>query len=405
MATKKKLTTYDWKGVNRRGEKVHGSQEAKSIAILKAELRKQGIITKTVTPKRQSLFSKKSKKITAQDIAVFSRQLATMMQAGIPIISSFEIVGKGQTNENMKKLVESIKNGVESGDTLSDSLKKHPKYFNALFCNLIEAGESSGSLEIMLNNIASYQEKTESIKKKIKKALFYPIAVLAIAVLVSAGLLIYVVPQFETVFEGFGADLPAVTRFVIDLSEFMQAYWYIIFGGVGAIIYAFIYSKNKYSSVAQAIDRISLKIPVIGAILESAAIARFSRTLSITFSAGMPLVDALHCVAGATGNIIFEEATNTIKDEVSTGQQMQMAMQASGLFPLMVIQMVAIGEESGNLEAMLNRIADFYEEEVDNAVDGLSSLIEPMIMAILGVLVGGLVISMYLPIFKLGSVV
>lgn len=405
MTNKKKLTTFTWKGVNRRGEVAQGIQEGKSVAVIKAELRKQGIITKSVVKKRESLFSKSSKKINSQDITIFSRQLATMMQAGIPIISSFDIVAKGQTNDNMKKLIESIKNSVEAGDTLADSLKKHPQHFNPLFCNLIDAGEKSGSLETMLNNIASYQEKTESIKKKIKKALFYPVAVLVIAALVSAGLLIYVVPQFESVFAGFGADLPAVTRFVIDLSEFMQSYWYIIFGGVGGAVYAFGYFKKTSKPFAHALDRLSLKMPVLGVILENAAIARFSRTLSITFAAGMPLVDALDCVAGATGNILFEIATKKVKDEVSTGQQMQIAMRASGLFPTMVIQMIAIGEESGNLETMLNKVADFYEEEVDNAVDGLSSLLEPIIMAILGVLVGGLVIAMYMPIFKLGTVV
>lgn len=406
MANKKQnLTSYTWKGVNKRGEIVHGVQDAKSVAVVKADLRKQGIVTKTIVKKREPFFSKKSKKITAEDITIFSRQLATMMQAGIPIISSFDIVAKGQTNEKMRHLIEEIKTSVEGGETLADSLKKHPLYFNALFCNLIDAGERSGSLELMLNNIASYQEKTESIKKKIKKALFYPVAVLVIACLVSAGLLIYVVPQFESVFAGFGADLPAVTRFVIDLSEFMQSYWYIIFGSIGGAIYTFMHFKKTSITFAHALDRISLKVPVIGNILENAAIARFSRTLSITFAAGMPLVDALQCVSGATGNILFQKATEKIRDEVSTGQQMQIALKASGLFPTMVIQMIAIGEESGNLEAMLNKVADFYEEEVDNAVDSLSSLLEPIIMAILGILVGGLVVAMYMPIFKLGTVV
>lgn len=401
-STKKKLTTFSWKGVNKRGEVVRGEKDAASITEIKADLRKQGIITKSVVKKRESLFGKK---ITAQDITVFSRQLATMMEAGIPLIASFEIVAKGQTNEKMQQLIESVKLGVESGDTLAESLKKHPLYFNELFCNLIDAGEQSGSLELMLNNVASYQEKTQSIKKKIKKALTYPIAILAIAMLVSAGLLIYVVPQFESVFKGFGADLPAPTRMVIDLSEFMQAYWYMIFGSMGAAIYAFIHFKKTSLSFAHTVDKISLKLPIVGAILENAAIARFSRTLSITFAAGMPLVDALKCVAGATGNILFQKATNKIREEVSTGQQMQLAMTDSGLFPSMVIQMVAIGEESGAIEGMLNKVADFYEEEVDNAVDNLSALLEPAIMAILGVMVGGLVISMYLPIFKLGAVV
>jgi type IV pilus assembly protein PilC len=405
MATNKELTTFEWQGVNRRGEVVKGVQDAKSIAVVKADLRKQGIIAKKVLKKRESLFSKSSKKITSEDITVFSRQMATMMQAGIPLISSFDIVGKGQTNEKMQKLIESVKLNVEAGGTLAESLRKHPQYFNELFGNLVDAGEQSGSLEQMLDSIATYQEKTESIKKKIKKALFYPIAVLVIAVLVSAGLLIYVVPQFESVFAGFGADLPALTRMVIDLSEFMQAYWHYIFGSVGLIIFGFIYLKKNYIGFAHAIDRLSLKFPIIGGILENAAIARFARTLSITFAAGMPLVDALKCVAGATGNILFQQATNTIREEVSTGQQMQLAMINTNMFPVMVTQMVSIGEESGNLESMLNKVADFYEEEVDNAVDALSSLIEPMIMAVLGVMVGGLVVAMYLPIFKLGAVV
>lgn len=401
----KDLTLFEWQGTNRRGEIVKGVQEARSIALVKAELRKQGIITKKIQIKREPFFSKKSKKIGSEDITVFSRQLATMMQAGIPLISSFDIVAKGQTNEKMRKLIEAVKHNVEGGSTLAESLSKHPEHFNELFCNLVEAGEQSGSLEQMLDNIATYKEKTESIKKKIKKALFYPIAVLIIAILVSAGLLIYVVPQFETVFAGFGADLPAVTRFVIDLSEFMQSYWYILFGALGGGVYAFIYFKKTSAQFAHTLDRLSLKMPVIGEILQNAAIARFSRTLAITFAAGMPLVDALKCVAGATGNVLYAEATKKIREEVSTGQQMQLAMVNTGLFPTMVVQMVAIGEESGKLESMLNKVADFYEEEVDNAVDALSSLLEPIIMAILGILVGGLVVAMYMPIFKLGTII
>jgi type IV pilus assembly protein PilC len=331
--------------------------------------------------------------------------MSTMMESGIPLIQSFDIVAKGQVNEKMTNLILEIKTSVESGLTLAESLKKHPDYFNDLYCNLIDAGEQSGALEIMLDNLASYKEKVESIKKKIKKALFYPIAVLIIAFLVSAALLIFVVPQFEELFKGFGADLPGLTRVVIDMSEFFQAYWYLIFGILVGLGWGFIYLKKNSTAFAYQLDKFSLKFPIIGQILQKAAIARFSRTLSITFAAGMPLVDALKSVSGATGNILYADATRQIKEEVSTGQQMQFAMKKTNLFPNMVIQMIAIGEESGSLESMLLKVADFYEEEVDAAVDALSSLLEPLIMAVLGVMVGGLVVAMYMPIFKLGAVV
>lgn len=405
MATKEKLTTFTWQGVNRRGEIIKGQQEAKSIAVIKADLRKQGIIPKKVLKKREKFFTGRSKKIAPEDITVFSRQMATMIQSGIPMIQSFDIVAKGQDNERMSKLIETIKLDVESGSTLAESLAKHPEYFNDLYCSLVDAGEQSGSLETMLDNVATYKEKIDSIKKKIKKAMFYPIAVLVVAFIVCAGLLIYVVPQFEDLFKGFGADLPALTRMVIDMSEFMQAYWYIVFGILGGMIFGFKYAKTHSKTFCYNLDKISLRFPVIGVILQNAALARFARTLSITFAAGMPLVDALKSVAGATGNILYHDATIKIRDEVSTGQQMQQAMSATGLFPNMVVQMVAIGEESGSLESMLAKVADYYEEEVDNAVDALSSLLEPIIMAILGILVGGLVVAMYLPIFKMGAVV
>jgi type IV pilus assembly protein PilC len=406
MADKKDaLTAYAWSGVNKRGEKVSGVQDARSTAILKADLRKQGIMVKKVAKKTKPLFSKRSKKIQPQDIAVFTRQMSTMMESGIPLIQSFDIVAKGQVNEKMTNLILEIKTSVESGLTLAESLKKHPDYFNDLYCNLIDAGEQSGALEIMLDNLASYKEKVESIKKKIKKALFYPIAVLIIAFLVSAALLIFVVPQFEELFKGFGADLPGLTRVVIDMSEFFQAYWYLIFGILVGLGWGFIYLKKNSTAFAYQLDKFSLKFPIIGQILQKAAIARFSRTLSITFAAGMPLVDALKSVSGATGNILYADATRQIKEEVSTGQQMQFAMKKTNLFPNMVIQMIAIGEESGSLESMLLKVADFYEEEVDAAVDALSSLLEPLIMAVLGVMVGGLVVAMYMPIFKLGAVV
>lgn len=399
------MTTFQYEGINRAGEKTKGEIDARSLAIAKADLRRQGIITKKVIKKRKPLFDRKNKKITQGDITVFSRQLATMIEAGIPLVQAFDIVAKGQSNKRVQELINTIKNDIETGLTLAESLAKHPAYFNDLFCNLVDAGEKSGSLEVMLNKVATYKEKIETIKKKIKKALTYPIAVMVIAFLVTAGLLIFVVPQFESLFQGFGADLPAMTRMVIQLSEAFQSYWYIIFGVLAAAVYAFIYAKNHSANFAEGLDRVMLKFPVIGPILEKAAIARFSRTLSITFAAGLPLVDALKSVAGATGNILFAKATDKIREEVSTGQQMQLAMENTHMFPNMVVQMVAIGEESGALEQMLSKVADFYEEEVDNAVDSLSSLLEPLIMAILGILVGGLVVAMYLPIFKLGSVV
>lgn len=402
---KNDIITYQWEGVNKAGEKVNGIIDARSLAIAKADLRKQGIITKKVVKKRKPFFDKKNKKITQGDITIFSRQLATMIEAGIPLIQSFDIVAKGQSNQKMRDLIDTVKRDVETGLTLAESLQKHPAFFNELFCNLVDAGEKSGSLEIMLDKVATYKEKIETIKKKIKKALTYPMAVLVVAFLVTTALMIFVVPQFESLFEGFGADLPAMTRMVVDMSEFFQSYWYIMFGAIAGAIYAFIYFKNHSPQFAHSIDRAMLKFPVVGPILEKAAIARFTRTLSITFAAGLPLVEALKSVSGATGNILYAKATEKIREEVSTGQQMQVAMDNTQLFPNMVIQMVAIGEESGALEQMLGKVADFYEEEVDNAVDALSSLLEPIIMSILGVLVGGLVVAMYLPIFKLGSAV
>lgn len=399
------VITFHYEGINRSGQKMIGDIQAKSLAIAKADLRKQGIVTNKVVKKRKPFFDRKNKKITPGDITVFSRQLATMIESGIPLVQSFDIVAKGQSNKRLKDLIETIKSDIETGLTLSESLIKHPAYFNELFCNLVDAGEKSGSLEIMLDKVATYKEKIETIKKKIKKALTYPIAVLVVALIVTAGLLIFVVPQFESLFKGFGADLPALTQAVVNMSKFFQSYWYFIFGSLGAALYAFIYAKNHSPNFAQNLDRVMLKFPVIGPILEKAAIARFTRTLSITFAAGLPLVEALKSVAGATGNIIYANATEKIKDEVSTGQQMNIAMENTHLFPNMVIQMVAIGEESGALEKMLSKVADFYEEDVDNAVDALSSLLEPIIMSILGILVGGLVIAMYLPIFKLGSAV
>lgn len=399
------VITFQYEGINKAGQKMAGFINARSLALAKADLRKQGIVASKVTKKRKPLFDRTNKKITQADITVFSRQLATMIESGIPLVQSFDIVAKGQTNKRLKNLIEEVKRDIETGLTLSEAMIKHPVYFNELFCNLVDAGEKSGSLDIMLNKIATYKEKIETIKKKIKKALTYPMAVVVVAFIVTAGLLIFVVPQFESLFKGFGADLPALTKAVVNMSTFFQTYWYIIFSALAGVLYAFFYAKNHSIQFAQRIDKGLLRLPLVGPILKKAAIARFSRTLSITFAAGLPLVEALKSVAGATGNILFANATDKIREEVATGQQMNVAMENTHLFPNMVVQMVAIGEESGSLEKMLSKVADFYEEDVDNAVDSLSSLLEPIIMSILGILVGGLVIAMYLPIFKLGTAV
>ena len=348
---------------------------------------------------------RKRRKIIPKDIAVFTRQLATMMSAGVPLVQSFEIIGRGHENPSMQELILAIKAEVESGSSLASSLAKHPLYFDELVCNLVNAGEQAGILETLLDKIATYKEKTEALKSKIKKALFYPTAVIVVAFIVTAILLIFVVPQFQDLFESFGADLPAFTQMVVNLSEWMQSNWWMLLLGIGGAGYGFMEAKKRSPKFAHALDHVVLKIPIIGEILTKAIIARYARTLSTMFAAGVPLVEAMESVAGAAGNLIYAEAILQMRDSVATGQQLQLAMTQSGLFPNMVIQMVAIGEESGSLDAMLSKVADFYEQEVDDAVDGLSSLIEPLIMAVLGVLVGGLVVAMYLPIFKMGSVI
>lgn len=402
-----KMATFVWVGTDKRGVRVKGEAQAGNVTLMKAELRRQGIAPRTVRRKSglASLGQRRRRKITPGDIAVFSRQLATMMSAGVPMVQGLEIAGRGHDNPSMQDLVLQIKTDVEGGTNLSEALAKHPRQFNDLFCNLVEAGESAGVLDTLLDKLATYLEKTESIKKKIKKALFYPAAVVVVAFLVTAILLIFVVPQFESLFRGFGADLPVFTRFVINLSEFFQAHWYWIFGVLIALGVGFVEGRKRSRRFVRLVDRVSLRIPVIGAILEKAAIARYARTLSTMFAAGVPLVDALQSVAGATGNVVYEEGVLVMRDQVSSGQQLQSAMKLSNLFPNMVVQMTAIGEESGSLDSMLAKVADFYEEEVDNMIDSLSSLLEPMIMVILGVLVGGLVIAMYLPIFQMGQVI
>jgi type IV pilus assembly protein PilC len=399
----KKDIQFHWEGKDKRGNKVRGKTLAANEASLRADLRRQGVAPTRV--KTQSAAFRSGGKVSNEDIAVFARQLATMMSAGIPMVQAFEIIGNGHEKPAMQKLVLAIKSNIEGGSTLHESLAKFPLYFDDLFVNLVEAGEQAGALETLLDKIATYKEKTEALKKKIKKALFYPMAVLAVAVIVSIILLIFVIPQFEELFKGFGADLPAFTQMVVNLSRFVQHQgWWMGLVTIGAF-WTFFYMLKRSKPMQLAKDRILLKFPIIGPILVKAAIARFARTLSTMFAAGVPLVEAMQSVAGATGNIVYEEAVLRMKDEVATGQRLQRAMENTGLFPNMVVQMIAVGEESGSLDTMSSKVAEFYEAEVDNAVDSMSSLLEPLIMAILGVLVGGMVIAMYLPIFKLGQVV
>jgi len=393
-----------YEGTNRGGSKVKGEIFALSDAMAKNELRKQGINPLKVKKKPKALFGGAAK-ITPADISIFARQMATMMSAGVPLVQSFEIIGQGSDNQSMQKLIMGIKHEVEGGVTLAEALTKEPLYFDPLFINLVNAGEQSGALETMLDKLATYKEKVEALKAKVKKALFYPIAVLVVAFVVTVILLVFVVPQFEELFDSFGADLPALTRVVIDLSKFMQAWWWLIALGIAGSVYLFIRIKKTSPKLQEAMDRLALKAPVVGEIATKSAIARFSRTLETMSAAGVPLVEAMDSVAGATGNIIYERASLKIKDEVSQGTQLQTSMRNTGLFPNMAIQMVSIGEEAGSLDDMLAKVADFYEAEVDNAVDALTSLLEPIIMSVLGVLVGGLIVAMYLPIFKLGSVV
>jgi type IV pilus assembly protein PilC len=397
-------TPFLWEGTDRKGNKVKGKSMAGDESQVRAELRRQGVVPSKIRKQSPGLF-KGSAKITPGDIAIFSRQLATMLAAGIPLVQAFEIVGSGHENAAMQKLIMAIKADVEGGSALAEALAKHPLHFDDLFVNLVEAGEQAGALETLLDKVATYKEKTEAIKKKIKKALTYPAAVLVVAFVVTLILLIFVIPSFEDLFRGFGADLPAFTRMVIDISVFVREQgWYLAIM-IGAAVYAFLYFKKRSRAMRHTLDRMALKTPIIGPILQKASIARYARTLSTMFAAGVPLVEALESVAGATGNIVYEQAVLQMKDEVATGQRLQQAMENTDLFPNMVIQMIAVGEESGSLDEMSAKVADFYEEDVDNAVDNLSSLLEPMIMAILGILVGGLVVAMYLPIFKMGSVI
>ncbi|KRA76738.1 type II secretory pathway protein [Lysobacter sp. Root667] len=399
------LETFVWEGKDKRGIVMKGEQSAKNANMLRAELRRQGITPGTVKPKGKPLFGSAGKRITPRDIAIFSRQIATMMKSGVPIVTSLEIMAGGQKNPKMKALINTVRADLESGSSMHEALSKHPVQFDELYRNLVKAGESAGVLETVLDTVASYKENIESLKGKIKKALFYPATVVAVAILVSAILLIFVVPQFQKTFESFGAELPAFTLMIIGASDFMIAYWWAVLLLVIGIGVGFIMAKNRSPAFAHFLDRMMLKIPVVGQILHNSAIARFARTLAVTFKAGVPLVEALDTVAGATGNVVYETAVRRVRDDVSVGYQLNMSMKQVNLFPHMVIQMTAIGEEAGALDTMLFKVAEFYEEEVNNAVDALSSLLEPLIMMVLGVIVGSMVIGMYLPIFKLAATI
>ena len=398
----KREIPFAWEGRDKKGARIKGRSLAPDEQTLRAELRRQGVAPSKIRKQRQG---RKGGKVNAGDIAVFSRQLATMLAAGIPMVQAFEIVGAGNEKPAMQRLILDVKAEVEGGTSLHEALAKHPLYFDDLYVNLVEAGEQAGALESLLDKVATYKAKTEALKKKVKKALFYPAAVLAVAVIVTIVLLVFVIPQFEALYKGFGANLPAFTQFVIHISDIVQHDGLFIAMVIGGAIWAFFYFKKRSKAMRHFLDRMVLKMPVIGPILNKAAIARYARTLSTMFAAGVPLVEALDSVAGATGNIVYETAVLQMRDEVSTGQRLQRAMENTGLFPNMVNQMIAVGEESGSLDEMSGKVATFYEAEVDNAVDAMSSLLEPLIMVVLGVLVGGLVIAMYLPIFKLASVV
>ena len=397
--------TFVWNGLDRHGRKGQGEIVATSQALAKAQLRKQGITAKSVKKKSKPLFSTMGKGIKAADIAIFSRQMATMMKAGVPLVQSFEIVQEGLENPAMSKLVGEIKSEVSSGGGLAPALAKHPKHFDELFCNLVASGENSGTLEVMLDRVATYKEKTEALKAKIRKAMTYPIAVIIVAIVVTGILLVKVVPTFAETFKGFGADLPAFTLFVLGISEFVQQWWLFIAVALVLAIWGYFQAIVRSSNFRGRVDSIALKLPIIGTIVHDAVVARFSRTLATTFAAGVPLVEALDSTAGAAGNAIYAQGIRQIRDDVTSGTSLHLATRGTGLFPAMLLQMTAIGEESGSLDEMLGKVADQYEAQVDNAVDSLSSLMEPIIMSILGVLVGGLMIAMYLPIFMLGTVV
>ena len=399
----KKDATYLWEGMDKRGKKVKGQMQAGGEAVVNSLLRKQGI-TVTKVKKQSTLFSG-AKKVTEKDITLFTRQLATMMKAGVPLLQAFDIVGRGHSNPSVQRLLAEIKADIEKGSSLTQSFARHPLYFDALYCNLVGAGESAGILEAVLDRLAVYKEKILAIKSKIKSALFYPVSIIVVAFVITAVIMIFVIPAFEELFSSFGADLPGPTLVVMAISKVFVQWWWAIFGGIGGGIYFLLQAWKRSRKVQMFMDRVMLKLPIFGAVIEKATIARWTRTLATMFAAGVPLVEALESVGGASGNQVYVEATQKIKAEVSTGTALTVAMQNTELFPNMVLQMAAIGEESGSLDSMLNKVADFYEAEVDDAVAALSSLMEPIIMVVLGTLIGGMVVAMYLPIFKMGSVV
>lgn len=403
-ATAEKNATFVYEGTDNRGAKVKGEVSSKNPAAAKAELRKQGIKANKVRKKTEFSIGGKQK-ITTQDVTIFLRQMATMMKAGVPLVQSFAIVADGLDNPSMRDVVNGIKNDVEGGNNFAGSLRKYPLQFEELVCSLVEAGEASGALETMLDRIAIYKEKSEALKAKIKKALKYPISVVVVALIVTSILLVKVVPVFQDLFKGFGAELPAFTQFVINISEWVQANWLIMLLMIAGVIMGFGEARKRSPAFVAAMDRLTLKLPIVGDIAYKATVARFSRTLSTTFAAGVPLIEALDACAAAAGNVVYKDAIHRIRDDVSTGQQLQFAMRSTGVFPNMALQMVAIGEESGALDAMLDKVATYFEDEVDNAVDGLTSMMEPLIMSVLGVLIGGLIIAMYLPIFQMGQAI
>ncbi len=399
-----KISVYAWEGTDKKGTKMTGELSGQNPALIKAQLRKQGINPGKVRKKSAAIFSL-GQRIKAHDIALFTRQMATMMKAGVPLLQSFDIIGEGFDNPAMRKLVDDVKQEVAAGNSFAAALRKKPQYFDELYCNLVDAGEQAGALDTLLERVATYKEKSESLKAKIKKAMTYPLAVVFVAIIVTGILLVKVVPQFESVFKGFGAQLPAFTVMVIGLSQFMQDWWWLMLGVLIAAIFGVRHAFRTSQGFRDRTDTWLLKLPLIGTLMYKSAVARYARTLSTTFAAGVPLVEALESVAGATGNIVFKRAVLRIKQDVSTGMQLNFSMRTSGIFPNMAIQMTAIGEESGALDDMLDKVASFYEAEVDNMVDNLTSLMEPFIMVVLGVIVGGLVVAMYLPIFQLGNAI